>query len=457
MLKRHFVRRPVLLLVLLTSASCSSELARSSDASIPDDAGTDTRDGAAADGTTDADVDADVDEVDPTVLTNFSFEAAKHIELGDRGALQPLEGADQVDYYAFDAQAGEVYVITTNRGRFTPDNVISLYSPDQELLAENDTGWLWPNDQVDARLVVRAQQTGTYYVVIEDRVLPSEVFDLDIPSFYYRVTVEHVDRQSTGFGWDSQGAGDLAQVTFADDEATGVRYVTLIGELREGEVDRFELQGRLANVLIGHVLPGGADGNGSTLHTGLVAVRDASEHLVAQIDGADGVEGIHPPVDDASYTLSVEAAEAPGDNAFYAIDLVLLLDNPREADGDNDGPETATGLLLDGGFSRRGTVLAEVPEGDVDYFTFEAMPGDHLQVHCEGSSAGSGVRDLRAELRDADDEVLAEATETVAGGLQILGVTADAGGTYYLRLTSETPDDSEAPPAWARCAVIAEL
>lgn len=457
----HTTRLLVLLALLALTAlpGCSSNTASSSDASVPNDAAArDASDLVDADTALDADIDAIVEEVDPTVLTNFSFDAAKHIEVSAQGVLQPLESADQVDYYAFEAEAGEVYVIKTNRGRFTPDNVIALYSPDRELLAENDMGWVWPNDLVDARLVVRTEESGTYFVVVEDRVLPPEVFQFDdVPTFFYRVSVDHVARGSAGFGWEAEDADDTAMVAFTDDEGSGVAYVTLVGELHEGEVDLFELQGRVAQALIGHVLPGGVPGNGSTLRTGVVGIRDASDHLVAQIDRSLGTEAIHPPIDDATYTLSVEATEELGDNAFYAIDLVLLAENPQEAETDNDTPEAAQPLLLEGGFFRRGTILASLPADDVDYFSFEAMAGETMEVICEGHSAGSGVRELKAELRNADDEVLGEATEVLNEGLSLEQVPAEVTGSYYLRLSSETPDDAEAAPAWARCAVVSEL
>jgi hypothetical protein len=426
-----------------------------SDYRAPQDAG--ASEDAAASPPTDAAADAILQERDPTILRNFSFDDAKPLELGPVGALQPLESADQVDYFSFEAEAGEVYALATARGRFSPDNVIAFYDPHREKLAENDVGGVWPGDLIDARLIVRARESGTHYVVIEDRQLPQAAFESeDIPTFFYRVTVTHLEPSMPGVAFDDGATDQPTAVELLEDEAFGVAYVTVVGELSEGETDRFTLHGGAGLVLVGHVLPGGITGNGSTLLGGIVGVRDAAEHLVAEIDRGVGTEHFHPPVADADYTLSVRADGALGDNAFYAIDLVLLPDNPGEEATDNDTLEAAQALELKGGFLRRGTILAELPPLDQDYFAFEAQESDRVDVRCEGQSAGSGVRELRAEIRDAADEVLGNATEAIDTGLFLSGVTVGEAGTYYLRLSSATPKSAEAAPAWVRCAVIAD-
>lgn len=449
---------------LALCAGCSGDSSASPDARPSEDAAVgdaalppiDAAPDAELDGSRDADVDAGVKELDPTILRNFSFDDAKPLELGPVGALQPLESADQVDYFSFEAEAGEVYVLVTARGPFAPNNVIAFYDPHREKIAENDVGGVWPGDLIDARLVVRARESGTHYIVIEDRELPQAAFESeDIPTFFYRVTVTHLEPSTPGVAFD--GASDQpAVVELFEDEALRVAYVTVVGELSKGETDRFTLHGGAGHVLVGHVLPGGITGNGSTLLDGIVGVRDAAEHLVAEIDRGLGTEHLHPPVADADYTLSVRSDGALGDNAFYAIDLVLLPDNPGEAATDNDTLEAAQTLELEGGFLRRGTLLAELPALDQDYFAFEAQDSDRIDVRCEGQSAGSGVRELRAEIRDGADEVLGQAMEAVDTGLFLSAVTVGTAGTYYLRLSSATPESADAAPAWVRCAVIAD-
>ena len=448
-------RRSASLVCLLVCAGCSTGSGGPLDADMEHDASPrDASLDSSADA--DADTDADVEEIDPTVLTNFSFDAAKHIAVDTNGVLQPLESATQLDYYAFEAEAGEVYVIKTNRGRFSPDNVLSFYSPDREKLAENDVGWVWPGEDIVRVGGCARTRVARTIIVVEDRVLRSAFTTDGVPTFFYRLTVSHLDTSTPGVGWEPSSSDDATAIAFVDDP-NGVAYAILIGELSEGEVDHFELEGRAAQALIGHALPGGVSGNGSTLVSGSVDVRDETEHLVAMIDRGHGAQHIHPPVEAGPYTLSVSAGGAAGDNAFYVIDLVLLPDNPLEEESANDTFETAHALALEGNFLRRGTFLAQLPSGDLDYFAFEAMAGERLDVICEGESAGSGVRGLLAEIRDPNDEALGEATETIENGLRLERVIAEEAGTHYVRLSSETEDDSEAPPAWVRCAVITEI
>jgi hypothetical protein len=187
-----------------------------------------------------------------------------------------------------------------------------------------------------------------------------------------------------------------------------------------------------------------------------VRVLRDDDQLLASIDRGLGAEQIHPPVMGGGHVLTITADGELGDNSFYAIDLVLLPDNPKELDADNDTLEAAEVLEVQGMFFRRATLLAEVPADDVDYFSFEAMLGERITLVCEGASAGSGVVDLRAELRDPSDNVLGSATETIEAGLLLERVIAEETGTHYLRLSSDTQDDAELAPAWTRCAVSVE-
>lgn len=395
--------------------------------------------------------------------TNVSFETARDVPLGDDGVLQPVLGAAQVDYFKLEVEANTVYMIATNAGRWAPDNVLAVYDANEELLAENDIGWIWPGDSFDARLIIRPIESGTYYLKVEDLVTPAAYFAFDEAALlYYRVTVHTLDSSSASVIWESEDSSVPAQVTFTDDFASGVSHVTLIGELSEGETDTFELQGRDGQALIGHVLPGGVHGNGSTAIGGAVRVIDASDHVLAAIDRALGVEHIHPPITSGQHTLSVTAQGTLGDNSFYAINLVLLTDNPHEqaeldAANMNDAIETAELLTVQGMFMRRGTLLSELPMGDVDYYSFEANAGEMMRVICEGASAGSGVIELRAELRDPSDVELASMIEAIESGVIIEDVPVAETGTHYLRLSSDTGNDANAPPAWTRCAVTVGL
>jgi hypothetical protein len=144
------------------------------------------------------------------------------------------------------------------------------------------------------------------------------------------------------------------------------------------------------------------------------------------------------------------------ERAFYAIELVLIPDNPRElTDEANATPQGSEPIALQGGNVRRGLLLATLPRADdVDYFGVRAAIGGWVQVLCEAESGGSLVRGLRAQLEDAEGRVLASAIETFGANLE-LEVEALASADLFLRLASETAQQAEPRAAWVRCGLSA--
>lgn len=382
--------------------------------------------------------------------TNVSFETAERVEPGDAPYLQDERSADQVDYFVFAGEAGAFYEITTDRGTFMPDNALALYDAAHRLIAQNDDGGLGAGAAVDARLVVRLPSSGDYYVTVEDPWTPEAFFASTLPLLFYHFALRELTEDTPGVSI----ARDEAAVTvsFVEDAATGFAYALLLAEPGADELT-FDLEGRAQQVLIGSVVPAGSKGNGSTVEGGELRVVDDASRVVARIDRGLGQHELHPPVSDARYQLQVGAVDAPGDNAFHVIDLVLLPDNPSERADDTNGEQSeAEQLVLEGGTWRRGLVLLSLPPDDEDYFVLEGRDSDVVTVVCEAQSGGSGVRGLRAELLD-DQGVLAWAVETPDENLLIDAVPIAAPGPIYLRVWSDgaAADDDVEP--WARCAL----
>lgn len=388
--------------------------------------------------------------------TNVSFETATRLEPDQMAPLQDERSATQVDYYVFAGKAGEYMEMSTDRSTFSPDVVMSLYDADHDLLAQNDEGAVWPGQPIDARLVVRLPADGDYYIVIDDPYTPEQFFQGAFPLLYYHLRLHQL---ADGVAGVAIGQGASAQsVAFAHDDKTGYDYVTLVGELGD-EPSLFDVDGLAAHALIGRVQLSGTTGNGSSAGVGALDISDADGNPLAHIDSNEDQTAFDPPVEAAGYHLSIAAAGELGDNPYYAIDFVMLDDNPREQDethnGELDGAET---LMLTGTTTRRGLLLVELPEADIDYYQVDATAGERIAVTCEGESGGSGVRGLIAELRDDTDQVLATGNETSTANLRIDGVPIDRTATYYVRLTSETPKaDTGSIDPWARCAIIAGL
>ncbi len=403
----------------------------------------------------------DEDASDPSAHrpppTNVSFETALRIGVDGKAALQDRVGANQIDYFTFTAEAGAFYELKTDFGPFSPDNVLSLYDPDRTLIAQNDNGSLWSSDDIDARLVVRTPKAGDYFVRVEDPKTPPEFFEASaFPLLFYHLTVRKLASDTPGFALAA--AGTPPALHFADDPTTHNAYVTVVGAFTAGTDSAFSFAGRANAALIGHVLPMGSMGNGSTAVGGHASVLSSDQHALADADLGNGQYSLHPPVADGTYQVVLHAGATTGVNDFFAADLLLIDDNPREqAEAANNQLSGAEPLSMQGTSRRRGLILASLPAMDIDYYHFDVNMNEHVSVACEGESGGSGVRNLRAELRDGSDQMLASALETSSANLLISKYTVTAAGTLYLRLSSDATAPMNQIEPWVRCVLIAGL
>jgi hypothetical protein len=417
------------------------------DAAAPDDALAGDRDEPATSEDASAHDGARADRSDGGVLRN-SFERAERLSPDGTSQLVDERSADQVDYFVFRAEAGTYYEITTDNARFTPDNVIALYDDTRELVAENDDGSVWPGDAHDARLVVRAKRSGDHYIRIEDPYTAAEFFDGDFALLYFHVRVRALEEGSDGFA--RVGAAQTLP-SFATDPESGYRYLTVVGEFGEAAA-QLEFEGIAGHALIARVHRGGIHGDGSSVVDGRVTVRSQQGRALAAIERMGGVEHIRPPVDAGTLRMTLEPSGALGDNGFYAVDLVLLPDNPSEQrERENDRARGAEAVMLSNVSVGRGLLLSRLAANDVDYYRVQAEVDQRIYVSCEGEASGSGVRGLVAELRDGTDTLLGNASE-VDDGLTLEWIVTKA-DTYYVRLSSRTGPESEIDP-WVRCVVF---
>ena len=381
--------------------------------------------------------------------TNTSFDTAHRTVPGSQPWLQDVVGSAQVDYFVFAGEAGGYYEITTDENDFSPDNITTLYDSQHNVIAKNDVGSIWPGDGIDTRLVVRLPTTGDYYVRVEDPALAQAYFD--DPSFvvcYYHFSVREL---TDGDGIAVAQPGVAASVHFRRDESLGYLVATLVGDLADSAgPDTFAFEGRADNALIGETKGVTLAGDPPANARIQLSVVDLADQVLAH--SGPGLD-INPPISAGEYRLRVEPSGPLGSNTFYAVDIVLIPDNPGEqSDAENSELNGAQELNLTGSFSRRSRILARLPASDVDYYKFEASADQSVGVSCQGESGGSGVRGLTAELRDSADQTLAKAVEASPDPLKIDPVQVSESATYYVRLSSMTPASPEAEP-WARCVI----
>jgi hypothetical protein len=391
------------------------------------------------------------------------FALAREVTVGDPdGAVKSIDVFEQHDFFRFRGVAGGYYEIRTARKAFMPDTTITLYDAAGRQLAFNDEGFLWFMDEIDARIVIRLADHGDYYAKVADIETPEEFFESYeagwSPGLYYRLVVRELGAANdVAYEYGNHSALDYATpAALVQPAGQSQRQVTLLGEFEQVlDMDMFEFDGLGDSVLLGRVHRSGEQGNGSTALDRLVWVSDSSRATLAEISPAAGQYKLSPPVGADHYTLSlVSDNEQVGDNDFYAVDLVMVPDNPSELDDAHNGSlERAEALTVDvGGYRSRGYVLARLPEHDVDYFSFEALPGETLAVTCNASSEGSGLVDLRAELRGPDDTLLAHALESATEALEIAEAPVARAGTHYLRLSSGLQRWG-LEGDWARCVL----
>ena len=385
--------------------------------------------------------------------SNESFETAQPFK-EPNGVLQDIVRPEQTNYFSFDAALPGFYELRVTLNEYSPDVVLSLYDEGKTLLATNDQGSLWPGDNIDARVVVKLDRTGRYYVKVYDPSTEPAFFTKSSFSLrYYRLDVRKLKADSEGFTFADQGA--LTPVTFSIDGDSGYSYTTVLGTMLPSTVENVAFTGLHNHALIGHLLAAGPKGDGSSVQAGPVRVLDSTQHLLAESEGGDDHLEIFPPISEGSYRLTVGAPAVVGDNAFYAVDLVMLPDNPREQQEASNGVlAMAEPFMLRGSSQQRGLMLAEVPGGDVDYYRFAAMPGQTLLLSCSGEASGSGVRKLHAELRDATDQTLVTAAEADNHNLDIASYDIPSSATYYLRLWSDADAQAGAADPWVRCVVV---
>ncbi|MDB4985932.1 MAG: hypothetical protein JWN04_1110 [Myxococcaceae bacterium] len=396
----------------------------------------------------------DASDVGASVVRNESFESALALELGG-SVLQDIRHSQQSNYFAFEIPSPGFYELKTSHGDFSPDVVLSLYDGARTLFAQNDDGSLWPGDAVDARLVVHLSTAGHYFVKVDDPSTPADFFRGDgLALRFYRLDLRALELTAQGVTYSHTGI--TPRVQFARDAQSGYGYTTLVGVMQPATTDMFAIASSNAQAMIGHLLASGTMGNGSTASEGPVRLSNTmTGQVLGDVDGTPAHLQLFPPLGDGSYLLGVGMPATLGANAFYAIDLVVLPDNPREqAELGNAGLAGAEPITFDGSGQRRGLLLSDVQGQDVDYYSFAGSQGETVYASCAGESQGSGVRELHVELRDSADQTLSTAVESATRDLDISAFALPAAGRFYLRLSSQHAASSGIAEPWVRCAVM---
>jgi cysteine-rich repeat protein len=389
---------------------------------------------------------------------NDTRETAEAIEGGAVDGVIGVPG--DLDWYSFTAEEGQwVAMGTTANADDDPtkiDTVITLYDADGNQVAENDDGY--PRRNTDSQLILRLPGAGTYFVKVQEwSSWQNETAEGD-RSYTYRLFVNVLAIEDIGGGavYGEEGGNDADSAITLDTE-TKALILSDLADSSDVDVYSFSVTDETKAHFSAQLMPLGTDGYGSTATGTRMWVTPAgnADSITARIAHVAKTDEVSPGgLALGDYHLWVaHSGDAVGANDFYVIKFGLAGDNPPELSEDtNDTLASAEALEANTqGDATRYFILANMGAGDVDYYSFELAAGKSISVACGSASSGSGVEGFRAELRSADDNVIAGADETDEG-VYIRQIAGQPAGTYYLRL-SATGVSSEIDGTWARCGV----
>lgn len=396
-------------------------------------------------------IDPPAPEVAPLDIVNNSFDTAMAVALDDELAgLDTMRSKEDVSYFRFEGNAGQWVELTTSSSPYSPNTAITLYDPERNPIADNDDGAAFSTDPVDARIVTRLERDGTYYVSVEDRVSSPRFFERESHPYYRLQIYDLAKRGSVTY----DATGGAAEVRFEEFEVGGKMFLRtlILGAHDTSEPDTYRFDVDELPALIAEQHASGTFGNGSSASAATISVAEIEQvDDYARIDPSHGVMEMRPSLPVGRYELTVHRNDPePNQAGFYAVDVLLILDNPEELEEtSNDTPEGAEALPFT---ETRGFILSRLGEGDVDHFKFDALAGQDVSVVCSSRSQGSGLVDLVAAVTDPEGTVIASGDEPPGASLFLENVPVSVDGPHYLRLSSSDrlPD---VMGDWVRCAV----
>jgi hypothetical protein len=356
------------------------------------------------------------------------------VEVGDPyGEEEVINPAGDTDMFQFEGVEGQWLRIITRSGGSPVDPVITLFDSEMTQIGENDDDI--PRTGTDSEINFHVPATGTYYVMVQEFSSWAMMDPVGGPDYTYTLRIPV---------WDSNISGVVIDPEMGDDAASATQeeFGTILGTFRDNsDVDVYRV--RVASSTTARydvtILPQGPDGQGATSLAGDVWLTDlGNTETIARVNNSLGNPALEPPVTPGEYLLWIEhPGTAAGSNDFYVLRPALFVENdPENGDPSNNTLAGAESLVInDDGTTRSAFVLAQLPDGDVDYFVFNVESGEEFSVACGAESSGSGVRGLALEVRDGNDAVVQMRTEELDGAF-VEAFVPTSTGTYYVRISA---------------------
>jgi hypothetical protein len=404
----------------------------------------------------------------PTGDGNDSFATATAIT---PGATSPTAGeinpAGDLDYYTFEGTAGQwiqILATTDDMATTRADTVIGLYDSTMTLIAENDDAL--PRFDVDPGLITRLPSAGTYYILVQEWSTWADDTAAGGPAYDYEVSVGEISPTAALVNIDTEGGDDAASAqALTEQVVTGGGASFIMGTFDDAtdvDVFSFTITGTTSSSYSVNLMPEGNEAYGAAAPPARLRITNADgTETVASMDpsafspvAAGTNVDLAPSLPPGDYLLFVEGG---GSADFYVIKAFRGGDNPPETmdatNGDATTPEVIpltanpeiTGL-------RSGFILANIGDGDTDYYSITTMGTEQITVSCGSRSLGSGVVDLTVALFDSTGatEIGTAVIETETEGALIEDRAVSSAGTYLVRLTKAS-QDPEVTSTFVRC------
>lgn len=432
---------------------------------VDPDAGPNVNDDAGGGGNDDAGTDPTPD-AGPQRDGNDDFASATEITINSQvdGVIDP---AGDLDYYKFEGTEGQwVQILVEVPDREDrADTTVTLFDSSMTQIADNDD--LLPRfDNLASEIITRLPATGTYYVLVQEWSTWADDEPVGGPNFDYEVTVGELVVAATVpvvniDAEENDDAENAQALTEATTTGGGVSYV--LGSFEdETDVDvySFTIEGATQSLRVNLMQEGTAGNSGAAARPARLWVTNSEgSEIIARVDPSiftvDALTNVEmwPSLQPGEYRLFVEAS--PGAD-FYVLKIFRGGDNPPETmEGTNGDPTTPEPITLEPReeqpMMRSGFILADIGDGDTDYFSITTMGSEQVNVYCGSRSSGSGVVDLQLTLFDETGATeIVSATETAAEGAFIESAAVPSAGTYLVRMTKAS-QDPEVTSTFARC------
>ncbi|MDW8256528.1 MAG: DVUA0089 family protein [Acidobacteriota bacterium] len=348
----------------------------------------------------------------------------------DTTIVGTLDPANDVDFFAFEASAGQQVIIDVDAQSLTPkspaDTVVTLYDSSGRQLAENDDE---SSDTRDSLLRFTVPAAGRYIFRIRD------FSQRGGPNFAYRVRVALTGGVPPGRFTEAEPNNSVAQANPITPN------VTIRGVLDpQGDVDFFAFQASAGqrvriDVAAKRLTPPSAADT-------IVALFDSSGRKLAEND--DRAPGQLDSLLEFTFTaagryvFSIRDFGNKGGRDFtYEASVTLTGGAPARVN--ESEPNNA--------FAQAQAITPDVlivgrldPAGDVDFFSFTANPGQRLTVDINARSlTPPSEADTIVTLFDSNGQQLAENDDAEGALDSLLTFEIPRSGQYFVRIRNFSP------------------